>query len=302
MYQKLICTGLVWLNITIVLAQPDWSKGQNEWIDSITEAPEHTLYQLFDSPSRGENTKASYLIYLPPFYQDNLNKRYPVIYWLHGGGGNQREGAWMVEQIHNAIKESTMPEVIIVLVQGLPSVRYVNTKDGTRPVEDVIIKDLIPHIDLTYRTLNKREYRAIEGMSMGGYGALHLGLKYYELFGVVSALAPSILPMKEENIHVQENFGYDEEYYSLNDPWTHVRENAGFLRGRTELRILIGDRYEKLSNVVNSFHLLLDDLQIKHQYYVIAGAEHRFADIISKASFNTFSFWAESFKGIGMDQ
>jgi enterochelin esterase-like enzyme len=279
-----------------VLAQPDWSKGQIEWIDSVKEAPKYTSYQLFASPSRGENTMASYLIYLPPTYQSETNKRYPVIYWLHGGGGNQREGAWMVEQIDKAIKEKTLPEVIVVLVQGLPSVRYVNTKDGTRPVEDVIIKDLIPHIDATYRTINSREFRAIEGMSMGGYGALHLGLKYHELFGVISALAPSILPMKEEDIHIQENFGYDEEYYALNDPWTLVRENSNFLRDRTKLRILIGDTYEKLSDVVYRYHLLIDSLEIKHKYNVVPGAEHNYVDIISKAPFNTFSFWAEAFK------
>lgn len=281
-----------------VLAQPDWSKGQTEWIDSVKEAPKYTSYQLFPSPSRGENTMASYLIYLPPTYQSDINKRYPVIYWLHGGGGNQREGAWMVEQIEKAIKGKTMPEVIVVLVQGLPSVRYVNTKDGTRPVENVIIKDLIPHIDATYRTINSREFRAIEGMSMGGYGALHLGLKYHELFGVISALAPSILPMKEEDIHIQENFGYDEEYYALNDPWTFVKENSDFLRDRTKLRILIGDTYEKLSDVVYRFHLLIDSLEIKHKYNVVPGAEHKYVDIISKAPFNTFSFWAEAFKDV----
>jgi len=281
-----------------VLAQPDWSKGQTEWLDTIKEAPKYTFYKLFASPSRGANTMASYLIYLPPTYQSEKNKRYPVIYWLHGGGGTQREGAWMIEQIDKAIRERTMPEVIVILVQGLPSVRYINTKDGTRPVEDVIIKDLIPHIDATYRTLNRREFRAIEGMSMGGYGALHLGLKYHELFGVVSALAPSILPMKEEPLHIQENFGYDEEYYTLNDPWTLVRENSNLLRDRTKLRILIGDTYEKLSDVVYRYHLLIDSLEINHQYKVIPGAEHKYVEIISKAPFNTFSFWAEAFKDV----
>jgi len=298
MKKKYLFAVLFLLLYLKTLAQPDWSKGQTEWIDPVKEAPKYASYQLFPSPSRGENTMASYLIYLPPTYQTETNKRYPVIYWLHGGGGNQREGAWMVEQIDQSINEKTMPEVIIVLVQGLPSVRYVNTKDGTRPVEDVIIKDLIPHIDATYHTLNRREFRAVEGMSMGGYGALHLGLKYYELFGVVSALAPSILPMKNEPLPVQENFGYDEKYYALNDPWTLIRQNTSFIKDKTKLRILIGDTYEKLSEVVYKYHILLDSLKIKHQYDVIPGAEHKYVDIISKAHFNTFSFWKTAFEDI----
>ena len=297
MKQIFLVLGFLFFTISKVIAQPDWSKGQNEWIDPIKEAPKYTSYQLFSTPSRGENTEASYLIYQPPTYLKETEKRYPVIYWLHGGGGSQREGSWMVEQIDKAIKEQKMPEVIIVLVQGLPSVRYVNTKDGTRPVENVIIKDLVPHIDATYRTINDSHFRGIEGMSMGGYGALHLGLKFNEIFGVISALAPSILPMKDEPLEVQENFGYDEAYYALNDPWKIVRDKASVLeKDKIKLRILIGDTFEKLSNVVYEYHLLLDSLNITHQYYVITGAEHKYVDIISKATFDTFAFWAEAFK------
>lgn len=100
-----------------------------------------------------------------------------MIYWLHGGNGSSRQGAWAAEQIDRGVKSGLMPETIVVLVQGLPIGWYVNSKDGKRPVENVIIKDLIPHIEATYRTINRREARGIEGMSMGGYGALHLGLK-----------------------------------------------------------------------------------------------------------------------------
>ena len=91
----------------------------------------------------------------------------------------------MVARIDKEILAGKIPPFIVVLVQGLPSVRYINAKDGKRPVEDVIVKDLIPHIDATYRTVASREGRAIEGMSMGGYGALRLGFKYPELFGTV---------------------------------------------------------------------------------------------------------------------
>ena len=266
-----------------------------EWIDPVKEAPSGTEYHLFPTPSRGANTEASYLIYLPESYRKNSTVHYPVIYWLHGGRGSQREGAWMVQQIDKAIKAGEMPEVIMVLVQGLPTVRYVDTKDGTRPVEQVIIKDLIPHIDSNYRTIPDRRSRAIEGMSMGGVGSLRLGFKYPELFGVVSALAPSITEMKDEPQEVQENFGFDEAYYSQNSPWTIVKNQANKIKDKTKIRLLVGDE-DKLLTLVTSYHHLLDSLNIEHQFEVIVGAQHRYDQIISKATFKPFSFWKDAFK------
>jgi enterochelin esterase-like enzyme len=266
-----------------------------EWIDPVKDAPSGTEYHLFSSPSRGANTQASYLIYMPKSYKTNSQLRYPVIYWLHGGRGSQREGVWMVDQIDKAISAGKMPEVIIVLVQGLPTVRYVDTKDGTRPVEKVIIKDLIPHIDSAYRTINDRKSRAIEGMSMGGYGCLRLGFKYPELFGVVSALAPSITEMKDEPEEVQENYGFDENYYYQSNPWTIIKEQSIKIKDSTKIRLLVGDQ-DKLLPLVTNYHKLMDSLQIIHQFEVIAGAQHRYDQIISKANFDTFTFWARVFE------
>ncbi len=56
----------------------------------------------------------------------------------------------------------------------------------------MVIKDLIPHIDATYRTIPRREARVLEGLSMGGYGAFHLGFKYPEMFGMISGMCNGI--------------------------------------------------------------------------------------------------------------
>src|SRR5207253_4200599 len=68
----------------------------------------------------------------------------------------------------------------IFLVQGLNTGWYVDAQDGQHPMESIVVKDLIAHVDSTYRTIATREGRAIEGHSMGGYGALHIGLKRSE--------------------------------------------------------------------------------------------------------------------------
>ena len=147
------------------------------WVEPLKEEPAGTHYKLFATPSRGPKTEASYLIYFPPGYEQAATRRYPVLYWLHEGNGNQLNGAPMVARIDKEILAGKIPPFIVVLVQGLPSVRYINAKDGKRPVEDVIVKDLIPHIDATYRTVASREGRAIEGMSMGGYRRPEAGVQ-----------------------------------------------------------------------------------------------------------------------------
>jgi endo-1,4-beta-xylanase len=267
----------------------------NEWIDPDHSEPAGTHYHLYATPSRGADTQASYLIYLPPDYEQDSSKRYPVLYWLHGGSGSQIEGAWMVEHIDAEIRAGSLPPFIIVLPQGLPDVRYINSKDGTRPVEDVIIHDLLPHIDATYRTIATRKGRAIEGMSMGGYGTLHLGLKYPELFGTVSALAPSIKPMSEEPQVVTEPFGNDPAYWSQVDPTTMAKEHASALiKDQTRIRVYVGDQ-DPLLKPVTEFHDLLKSLGIAHEFAVVPGAKHRYDEIISKQPGDPLQFWKTVF-------
>ena len=78
-----------------------------------------------------------------------------------------------------------LPPCIAVLPNGMVSSFYRDAANGELPVESVIIKDLIPHVDQTYRTLAEHSGRVIEGYSMGGYGSAHLGFKYPGLFGTV---------------------------------------------------------------------------------------------------------------------
>jgi enterochelin esterase-like enzyme len=263
-----------------------------DWIDPVKTGPAGTHYKLFATPSRGVGTEASYLIYLPAEYDLSGERRYPVLYWLHGGGGSQREGGWMVKKLDARIRAGKIPPFIIVLVQGLADVRYINSKDHTRPVEDVIIKDLVPHIDSTYRTLATREGRALEGMSMGGYGALRLGFKYPDLFGTVSALAPSILEdMNAEPPVVREPFGNDQVFWDEVGPWNIVKKNANAIAGRTRIRILVGDKDDRLLGPVTKFHNLLRTLKIDHQFLVIPGAEHRYDQLIEKAPVDALAFW-----------
>jgi hypothetical protein len=94
------------------------------WIDPDKSEPAGTHYRLFATPSRGPNTEGSHLIYLPPDYETAKTRRYPVLYFLHGGGGSQRSGlgAWLVEKVDGKIRAGALPPFIIVLPQALPDV------------------------------------------------------------------------------------------------------------------------------------------------------------------------------------
>ncbi len=267
----------------------------DSWIDPVTNPVPGTTYHLFPTPVRGENEMGSYLIYLPGDYTTS-DKRYPVIYWLHGGNGNSRDGAWMCAQMDAAMQNGSMVPCIVVFVQGLPIGWYNNSKDGTMPVEDVIIRDLIPHIDATYRTINRREARGIDGMSMGGYGSLHLGFKYPELFGVVSTIAPSITTFEKERKEVLlPTFEDDAAYFKVNHPSTLVQKNADYLRENSVIRLLVGDK-DFLFDIVQQFHGQLTDLQLNHQYAIAEGADHDYKQVIANLGFNAFEFWGNAFK------
>ena len=272
-----------------------------EWVDPILETPAGTQYDLYPTPARGADTQGSYLIYLPPGYQHSAPRCYPVLYWLHGGFGNARQGAWPVQHYAAAMQARQIPEAIIVLVQALPVGWYVDSLDGQRPIEQVIIKDLIPHIDATYRTIAQKEGRAIEGHSMGGYGALHLGLKYPDLFGAIFSVAPSVLRdmSAEPEYRTFDTFGTDQAYYEEVGPWNLARLNASRLsHNRTLLKLIIGKEDGHLVATLDEFHAWLLNLGIEHEYVVIPGAGHDYAETILGDGTNLFQFWAKAFGGL----
>jgi S-formylglutathione hydrolase FrmB len=129
-----------------------------------------------------------YCALLPPTYDTDRARRYPVLYFLHGLRENEQTfvmgGGWsLLEQLQ---RDGTAGEFIVVTPDGDDSF-FVNSADGKRPYEDFFIRELIPNIDRRFRTRTTRSERGISGLSMGGYGALHLAFAHPQLFGSVSA-------------------------------------------------------------------------------------------------------------------
>ncbi len=133
---------------------------------------------IIDAPSIGRKT--AYNIALPADYESSGEKRYPVLYLLHGFSGNYLGWANM-----GAARTLKGRDLIIVMPDAGNSwyLNWAESDEGQKNAwEDMIIKDLIGHVDATYRTVASREGRAINGLSMGGYGALTLGLRHPDLF------------------------------------------------------------------------------------------------------------------------
>jgi S-formylglutathione hydrolase FrmB len=140
--------------------------------------------------------RVRYCALLPPSFDDPASKqrKYPVLYYLHGRGDNEQtlinSGSWsLVEDLR---KQKKIGEFVIVTPQGGSSF-YVNSADGKERYSDFFQHEFMPYIEGKYRIERTRESRGLDGMSMGGYGALRFAFAYPELFGSVSAHSAALL-------------------------------------------------------------------------------------------------------------
>jgi enterochelin esterase family protein len=145
-------------------------------------------------------------VYTPPDYEKNPDKRYPVLYLLHGAGENER--GWSLQGhmsfiLDNLLAERKAVPMIVVMDNGYATAKDVpstapgfSMKDMTKmaeTLEQVYVKEIIPDIDSFYRTLSNRENRAMAGLSMGGMQTMLIGLNHLELFSYYGFFSGAIM-------------------------------------------------------------------------------------------------------------
>jgi enterochelin esterase-like enzyme len=149
--------------------------------------------RTYESKITGTPRRA--FIYTPPDYDRDSSRRYPVLYLQHGSGESER--SWSEQGraqviLDNLIAERQAEEMIVVMEQGYATkagaAPAVNAR-GNEAFEELVVNDLIPMIDATYRTKPDRDSRAIAGLSMGGGQAIRIGLGHPDLFASVAALS-----------------------------------------------------------------------------------------------------------------
>ena len=154
------------------------------WVNppAVDQALPGLTHATFQSPSMG--VAVGYNIYLPPGYDDAANRdvRYPVIYYLHGGRpGNESKTMpiLLAEHVHAAVASGAVRPVIVVWPNG-GRVSWYDYEDSRG--ESVFVRELIPHVDRTWRTVAHRHGRALQGFSQGGRGTTRIMFRYPELF------------------------------------------------------------------------------------------------------------------------
>ena len=231
-------------------------------------------------PSKILAHPVAYCVLLPQSYDQEKTRRYPVLYLLHGLGDNEQMlvhsgGMNLVEDLW---EQHQLGEFLIVTPAGGASF-YINSRDGHQRYEDFFLQEFLLGIEKRYRVQPGRGFRGIAGISMGGYGALHLAFRHPELFGSAGAHSAALienLPIMNSNNSRQiarlrvlgGAFGspFDPVFWKQNDPVTIARtanltglkiyfdcgseDDFGFDAGAEELDKLLTSRH-----VAHEFHL-----------------------------------------------
>jgi enterochelin esterase-like enzyme len=215
--------------------------------------------------SRALQREMPYYLYLPPDY-DSSGRSYPVLYLLHGASGDAAE--WpaygLIDTLDRSINANDVEPFIVVLPQGDFGYWLNHAEDGYR-WGDYVSRDLVTHLDSTYRTRRRPERRAIGGLSMGGTGALVQAFTQPNVFGVVGAHSPSL---RTDN-SVVEFLGQGEEF-AARDPIRLARTAPGL--DPLQIWIDIGEDDEWYSRAL-LLHATLVERGIDHEWHPWPG-EH----------------------------
>lgn len=293
-------------------AQPAPRDATPQWVTPAVQAL-RVQHRTFDS--QAAQATVSYHIYTPELYDTDPDRRFPVLYWLHGAGPGVRGVPALVAYFDGAIRTGKIRPMLIVFPNGLGVFAdrvgislWVDSKDGSVPMETVVVKELVPHTDATFRTIASREGRLVEGFSMGGYGAARLGLKYHDVFAAWSSLSGG--PLQQDFTHTprmghparewvfQNVFGGAHEYYRAVSPWVLAAENAAAMRDNTPIRVVIGERDEML-DITREFDARLTSLEIPHAFTLLPGVGHSTMPVLNALGEANWEFYRGVFGAEG---
>ncbi|CAI6028340.1 hypothetical protein PAECIP112173_00534 [Paenibacillus sp. JJ-100] len=136
-----------------------------------------------------DQKEMSYRVYLPEGYYDSTRK-YPVVYLLHGENQTSEtfEKSRIAGQLDQWIKEGKLQKMIVIMPDTRSEGDVSQKAEGDHDrLEHMIVNDLVPFVDGKYRTINQPQYRAITGISMGGFESFVIGLNHPETFSSIGS-------------------------------------------------------------------------------------------------------------------
>ena len=227
-----------------------------------------------------------YSVYLPDGYESS-QRSYPVVYLLHGFSDD--ETGWVQfgeagDLADKGIADGSFPACILIIPDGKVT-WYCNSANGKDRWEDMFINELIPNVEKQYRIRGKKEFRAIAGLSMGGYGALQLSMRNPEIFSSCVALSSAVFSDEEITVQPDQSYtSYFKNIYGndlkgesrLSESWKE--HNPLHLIHTVPAEKLKGIRFyidcgddDFLSKGNSLLHIGMRDLNIAHEYRVRNG-------------------------------
>lgn len=283
-----------------LLAPLDAQRKRGSWRDRVQFLEQRDL--RFESKALGQESR--YSIFLPRGYRDEANKeqRYPVVYFLHGmwedcNRFGDRGGAAVLNKM---AKDGSLPPLIFVCAHDHTRASfYVN---GVRAkMEDMLLEDLIPHVEGKYRVAKGRHNRALLGVSMGGFGALKIALRNPGVFGTVAAHSAAILPEDPDRLlqvfpwakrrisMVHQIFGdpVDKKLWRAVNPLSIARELDKKQLAGLRIHFDCGDqdRYG-FAGPNQELHALLKKRGIPHSWRLVKGGNHGWNTRRTEAGYN----------------
>ena len=278
------------------------------WVNPPENPPHGVSHHVFHSQCM--NTDIGFNIYLPDQYDESGPERYPVIYFLHGSAGNESRSIQLAKVLHDAIAEGEVPPMLMVFANGGRNSGYIDTIDGTVRPESMIMDELIPYVDASFRTIAAREGRAIQGFSMGGGGSLRLVAKYPGTFSSVVVYGAGGVREFDELPTVNDIanrkqaarkfrtkmllMGNDLNHWQETGTWYLLEENRDQIAGHLPIRIVIGTEDFSLAGAKVARDRL-EDLKIAFEFELVQGVDHNINLLYEHAGLEGLKLHAKHF-------
>ena len=286
------------LAVTVLLATPLAAQQlpypEFKWVNPPKPGQfPHAKHATFMSPSM--KVPVGYMIYLPPEYDSPSasDKRYPVVYYLHGGRpGSELKSAWVTDYVHKAVTAGKIAPVIYVIVNG-GRVSHYNMPHFDSMGEDVFVKELIPHVDRTYRTIADRSGRGIEGFSQGGRGTTRIMFRHPELFVSAAPGGPGFATEQR----VAESGGRESEELFFGrgyNTWDAARDYARNPRPKLNILLHVGTAGFNYPATLEYMGFLYA-LEIPFERLIVPDVPHSARQIYEKEADTLLRFHARNF-------
>jgi len=226
-----------------------------------------------------------YCAYLPASFDEDKTRQFPVLYYLHGLGDNEQSllnlGGWdLIEELR---RQGKIGDFVVLAPNGGHTF-FLNSADGKLRYEDFLTKEFMPLMEKKYRVNGARATRGITGVSMGGFGALHLAFKYPQQFAAVSAQMPALIAdippdftaggPASPGAMMGDVFGspFNRTYFERNNVFYYAKTAPAAELKRLKIYFDVGSNDDfGFEQGAQKLHQLLDSRSIPNEFHVFPG-------------------------------